>query len=838
MQQKMPWEEDWSNPAMGYPTITSQRDPRQVSREDQAAALAAEAAQRAREKAARDAIEFGERNKPNLPAGYMMGPDGQAVRIPGLPPEKGAVLNPQQQQGMAALANDEIIAAIAKARADLGRTGSAGFAARLPEMLQPQSAIDLGGSLNTIASRLTLDKLQQLKSASPTGASGLGALTEKEAGLLRDGVAALGQTQSPERLLENLAAVEKHYRNYMALTAGEDYRNPRVAAKYGIASLPDNQIGGVALANGRTSEEADPALKGVNNRIRTLIGSGAPTAEIVSYMNTVQPGLGDAKQADVDAVVKFRSQNPNVPLSRYPISVENRQIPLSDLRQTINGVAQSPTGSYFANAADALALGTIDNMTENPALARAGLSAIQNENPIASTLGMLSGGALAAAGGEFAAARLGAGAAAPFVGDAAYGLAYGAGSADEGSRLEGAFTGALLGGVGGAAGRRVASAGGAALRGIRDPSVQYLRNAGVPMTVGQMAGNSGVVGRFLKGREDRLSGFSGVGDQINLRRRAGIEGFNRAAYDEGLAPIGGSVATTGEQAVEDAGRAVGRAYDNALDNVRLTPDTQFAAEMGPVGYRAANLPGERGEQALYTLNERIGSSMTPQGPIVSPAGVTSINNGAQMTGRNFQQSVRGLEQDARGVRTETYGADFGNITRDARGALEGMLDRQAPGALPDYLNANAAYRNHSILADATASAMNADGLFTPAQLGSAARQNARTFTGRISAATTDRPFYDLQRAGQQILPSRVPDSGTAGRAEAGNGILGLARGTARALTNAPLYAESTQPILARLLLDRPDRFLQAGEGLANQRRLLGMFGAPIALNYGPGSPNY
>lgn len=34
-------------------------------------------------------VRFSERNMPTLPAGYMMGPNGQAVRIPGLPPGKG-----------------------------------------------------------------------------------------------------------------------------------------------------------------------------------------------------------------------------------------------------------------------------------------------------------------------------------------------------------------------------------------------------------------------------------------------------------------------------------------------------------------------------------------------------------------------------------------------------------------------------------------------------------------------------------------------------------------------------------------------------------------------------
>ncbi|WP_205903188.1 hypothetical protein, partial [Pseudomonas viridiflava] len=111
------------------------------------------------------------------------------------------------------------------------------------------------------------DKLAQLKQASPTGASGMGSLTEKEGELLRDSVSALGQTQSPDKLLDSLGAVEKHYRNYMALAAGEDYRDPKAAEKYGLVTAPA-QGDQLALAQGGARDEADPASSGVNSHIR------------------------------------------------------------------------------------------------------------------------------------------------------------------------------------------------------------------------------------------------------------------------------------------------------------------------------------------------------------------------------------------------------------------------------------------------------------------------------------------------------------------------------------------------------------------------------------------
>lgn len=730
-----------------------------------------------------------------------------------------ATASPEQQHRMAALANDEILAAVQKARGDLDRTGAAGGWARLPEMIQPQSAIDLSGSLNTIASRLTLDKLASLKQLSPTGASGLGSLTEREGALLRDSVAGLGQTQSPERLRENLAAVEKHYRNFMALTNGEDYRDPKVAQKYGIAAMPvSGQGDDVQLATGATRSEVDPALAGVNDHIRGMIGAGVPAAKIVEYMNSVEPGLGDKKAADVAAATRFRAQNPTVPLSRYPVSVDKREVPMSGLRQGFNRAAQSPIGAFAMQAGDAVTGGTLDNMMSNPALARAGMQAVAGENPKSALLGTLAGGATAGGVAELGAARAGA-TWAPRIADMLYGSLYGAGSSDEGSRLTGAIEGAGAGLGGGMFGRGLTRGAGRAATGVRDASAQYLRASGVPLTIGQAVSQSGRLGRYMKGREDRLAGYSGIGDTINAQRRGGLEAFNRAAIDEGLAPIGAQAANqTGEGAVETAGNAVSDAYQRALGGINLTRDRQFGLDMQAPTVAANRLPGEMGENARYTLAERVGRSFDPNGGL---------------TGHNFQQAVRGLEGDARAVRSAAYGSDFGGIARDARGALEGMLDRQSPGSLPAYLDANAAYRNHAILADATSAAMNTDGLFTPAQLGQAARANAKKFTGKISAATTDRPFFELQRAGQRILPSKVPDSGTAGRVAQDGGLTSTLRAGARNLFNAPLYAEGLQPTINRMLLDRPNVAVRIGEEAIRRARLGGLFGRPLALEYGP-----
>jgi hypothetical protein len=151
-------------------------------------------------------------------------------------------------------------------------------------------------------------------------------------------------------------------------------------------------------------------------------------------------------------------------------------------------------------------------------------------------------------------------------------------------------------------------------------------------------------------------------------------------------------------------------------------------------------------------------------------------------------------------------------------------------------NANTAYRNLNILSDAVGRGINNEGLFMPSQLGAAAKANTTRFGGKIAAATPDRPFYELQRAGQEVLPSRVPDSGTAGRIEQNGSITATVRSALRNTMNAPLYADATREPIARLLMDRTPEMQRIGQALAENARvaqIAGLLSRPAALAYGP-----
>lgn len=86
-----------------------------------------------------------------------------------------------------------------------GLTGSA------LSMIPGTNARNLQAELDTIGSGAMLQTMQALKAASPTGATGMGALSDSEGKLLRDSLGSLDRWQSPEQLRRNLQGIRKTY---------------------------------------------------------------------------------------------------------------------------------------------------------------------------------------------------------------------------------------------------------------------------------------------------------------------------------------------------------------------------------------------------------------------------------------------------------------------------------------------------------------------------------------------------------------------------------------------------------------------------------------------------
>lgn len=220
----------------------------------------------------------------------------------------------------------------------------------------------------------------------------------------------------------------------------------------------------------------------------------------------------------------------------------------------------------------------------------------------------------------------------------------------------------------------------------------------------------------------------------------------------------------------------------------------------------------------------------------------------QMTGEQYQQAMRGIK----GYRAEHNKPGFEQDYRDAltltMDALKGNMTRQGGESVVTGLaKADKAYREFKTLKDAVEHSGGGTvagdvGLVAPSQLGRAAQKTADKFGG-------DRPFGDLIDAGQRVLPSKVPDSGTAkrlmtGALAGGAGLGGLAGigaigpgdpgsnalGGFSILAALALANTSTgQKALKKALIDRPGPIKAAGAKVRKRAGLFGSASVPLLL---------
>jgi hypothetical protein len=105
--------------------------------------------------------------------------------------------------------------------------------------------------------------------------------------------------------------------------------------------------------------------------------------------------------------------------------------------------------------------------------------------------------------------------------------------------------------------------------------------------------------------------------------------------------------------------------------------------------------------------------------------------------------------------------DLGNAFAQAQAELRNSLNANNPQAQAQLGNINKAWANFTRLQTAGSKANTAE-MFTPAQLAQAVRQmDTSVRKGAVSRGNA--LMQDLSDAGVNVLPSKVPDSGTAGR---------------------------------------------------------------------------
>lgn len=781
--------------------------------------------------------------KPNLPVGFEMNPDGSAQRIRGLP--------------VADTASGPKISAKVREDAIQAHTDAAALEA-LADKLEGQFKAGPGATsgiaglqdyLPTPSNRVMNDTSSQARGLVKralgfTGGEGntIGEIQLNYGPYLPEASNYDPQIENKIQALRTLAANSR--KRAIAVLGGEPDVNGAVApvdAQQAAPVVHDANLGGeqIALSQNGTQTVDNPQLAGVRGEYLSRLERGDGPGQIVQFLR--QAGVSDPRL--LQSAIKqanFRKQHPEVPIAKYNTSeLDQMDVPLSSTEGAMNDLGQSALGAYAMRAGNAASFNTLDNIVGatggNAERARIGIEDASNNHPMAGLAGDLSGGVMAALGGEAALARggMGAGFGRAALADTGYGAAAGAGAADDGNRLQGAGYGTLAGLVGSVAGQGVTGGAGRMMRGVSDPSVSAVSSY-APLTLGQSVGRSGRLGEMVKGVEDRLSGLPVVGDVVNARRREGVRAMNAKAFDKALEPIGETVGNkVGEEAVAEARGMVSNAFQKALAGKVGRVDTQFAQQ--------ARAPMER---LASIKRDGLGEEIVGQ---IEEATTDLFDDAGNISGENMQALLESLRQIRSAYRGDPLAKKIGDSVKQVERAVEGIFERQAPEVMPQYRAAKQAYRRLSTIGDAVNAGKNSEGMFTPAQLGTADRANSKKYDGALEAASGGAPFHQFQRDAQNVLPNRIPDSGTVGRFAVPAGLVAAGTGTGAAMGDTQtgaqtgiglatllslLYSRLGSRFLSGMATRRGPKAKAVGNALKKNQRLIGHAAASGAISSG------
>lgn len=644
----------------------------------------------------------------------VVGPDGSFTPTYTKPPKPGDVDDPQKaaiQEAINGLGIEELLVGVGKARTAVQSGRATGFVGTVLSALPVESqASDLrseGGYLDQIQGGVIMEKLQALKEASKTGASGMGALSEREGARLAASVAALGPKMSQEALLAGLEDIERHAKVLQAVRDGADPRDPATMKKYGIPKL-DADIWGTT-------------------------GQNAPKDNTARGEGPEAPGLADMTDAQKASYAAFWSANPDpTPDELQAWATANRIGKLGNAPEIIKAAKE---GRGFSTAVDreqlvraeidaqkAAGIGpladsptevlgrqgaTLGLADEAAGLGRAASRLMQGENPIEGyRLGRdaermavqdarrqlgYTGTAIEVAGGLVSANPAGAltaltgrqlareGARAGAYGGALAG--YGSGEGLEGSVM-GAGVGAAAGGaLGGALG---AVAGRYAPRGM-DPAIAAAADAeGVRISQPMIEGNRRAINRAGVLEADPSTapiiqqGFADTAEDIGT----GVQRLGGGGSPQERGVAGETIQRASRRFIQRSRGVADRLYNRAqtlAGDATITPRdslTQLRAELRQLSETPNVNQGE-----LSFINE-LGEDISS-----GPLSVDAVRNlRTSIRGRINQQGLTASQADARAMRI------MDALQRDAQASLP-------PAAAQAFRRADAYYRERMVHID-------------------------------------------------------------------------------------------------------------------------------------------
>ena len=341
-----------------------------------------------------------------------------------------------------------------------------------------------------------------------------------------------------------------------------------------------------------------------------------------------------------------------------------------------------------------------------------------------------------------------------------------------------------LSGAGGVAGNYLSR--GAAARNSFEPAdnVKLLQQEGISLTPGENIG--GIVRRI----EDRLTSTPFVGDIIEKSRTRGIKDFNKAALRRAEIPGVSASDEIGHEGLASIRQGLGQAYDDVLSRSSAnTLEPQFVKELTNLRSMVSGLPKQEAQQFDRIIEREISKRLAPNG-VISGDNLKAAQSSIGDAAANFANS------------TDAYQRQLGQALKQVDAEFRGLIQRSNPKNAAELDSINKAFAHFKRIQKASSMTGASDGVFTPSQLHHAIRTADRTKDKRAFSEGTAL-MQDLSTAGKNVLMSKIPDSGTAGRLMGSLSnpwaLAGLPISTAAALPMSALYSRSGQDAINFLI---------------------------------------
>ena len=257
----------------------------------------------------------------------------------------------------------------------------------------------------------------------------------------------------------------------------------------------------------------------------------------------------------------------------------------------------------------------------------------------------------------------------------------------------------------------------------------------------------------MKRAEDILGSVPFVGSLVRSGQRASIDSFNNAAINRALEPIGETLpkgVTAGREAIAAAESKLGAAYNKLMPKMVGQLDNDLQSDIVNIAQLGANLPDKLADELNRVIKTDVLGKFSPGGGI---SGKTLQEIGTDL--RNMSQRMAASESPD--VRRQ------GMALKELRASLDRMIERANPDLAAEKKAIDNAYSNFKIVQRAAQSTGTQEGVFTPAQLSQAVRMSDKSKDRSAFAKGTAR-MQDLSDSAKDVLPQRVPDSGTPERA--------------------------------------------------------------------------